>query len=327
MGRRSAGGNDQQRSVADLLRAASSDNQPHRSRRHGESNLVTARDDRPPSAVALSDAQDESTPASPEQNPEQGTALSADLAAPPADIISADESTDERAEPADDLAGTPRESVDTQKYSAPAATPDIEQLIETTDARELPNAQTVEDADPPRSSASGLLKSNPAAHSAAPRTLSDVGPTDDLDTAEVPAVDKDPAAASSLQTTGSESVEVESTSNASMPSPAKTESAPLAQPEPTDQSATTSWFLAIGEVVLAIVIGAGLAYVFRLLWDIYPYVAAVIAPLVICGVIGVVGLARKRLRQGAIPLSLLLVILFITGLLVVLPAAWVMTTR
>lgn len=91
-----------------------------------------------------------------------------------------------------------------------------------------------------------------------------------------------------------------------------------------ERSSAVHWMLAIGEVVLAVAIGVGLSYVFRLLWDITPYVASVLAPVVICAVVGIVGLSRKKLGLGAIPLGLLLLVLFVTALLVVVPAAWVL---
>ena len=85
------------------------------------------------------------------------------------------------------------------------------------------------------------------------------------------------------------------------------------------------WTLAIGEVILAVAIGVGLSFVFRLLWDIAPYAAAVLAPVVICAVVAIVGFGRKKMGLGSIPLSLLLLVLFVTALLVVIPAAWVLT--
>lgn len=93
-----------------------------------------------------------------------------------------------------------------------------------------------------------------------------------------------------------------------------------------EHSGAAHWTLAIGEVILATAIGVGLSFVFRLLWDIAPYAAAVLAPVVICAVVAIVGFSRKKMGLGSIPLSLLLLVLFVTALLVVIPAAWVLTS-
>lgn len=85
--------------------------------------------------------------------------------------------------------------------------------------------------------------------------------------------------------------------------------------------------LMVLEVVLAAVLGFALSYVYRLLWDLQAYLAAITAPLVLCGVVLIVGAARRRLGHGAIPLPLLLLILFVVTLLVMLPAAWVLDGR
>ncbi|MEO6956169.1 MAG: hypothetical protein ABI137_05435 [Antricoccus sp.] len=378
MGRRSAGDNDQQLSVADLLRAASRDRQPRRSRRHGDSNLATVRDDPQQSEVALPAEQ----VGAPSANPKEIQHQAGDLATPPSkrvgpdpkqrrvteqageqvtslpdgvsaandsdqiselaidpvlplpDRVSLDPRRGQVSESASDLPIPPQDGVSAGQHSDQTVEQERERRIETTGAQALEVLDVdiaAKNADSQQSSALAFLSAaDPAEHRLVPTATprSNAGPADELDTAEVPVFDeRDASAESSLSTAKAESAEVEPMLTMALPTPAETEPGPLARSDLVDHSAATSWLLAIGEVVLAIVIGAGLAYVFRLLWDIYPYVAAVIAPLVICGVIGVVGLARKRLRQGAIPLPLLLVILFITGLLVVLPAAWVMTTR
>lgn len=105
----------------------------------------------------------------------------------------------------------------------------------------------------------------------------------------------------------------------------RAESAPEQARRQREHSGAVHWALAVGEVLLAVVIGVGLSYVFRLMWDIAPYGAAILAPVVICAVVGIVGFSRKKMGLGAIPLTLLLLVLFVTSLLVVLPAAWVLT--
>lgn len=106
------------------------------------------------------------------------------------------------------------------------------------------------------------------------------------------------------------------------PTPA---AAPATEPATAKRASAVHYLLALGELILAVALGLGLSYLFRQLWDFTPYVAAVAAPVAVCGLVGVVGAVRKRLHLGAVPLGLLLVILFVATLLVVLPAAWVIS--
>lgn len=85
-----------------------------------------------------------------------------------------------------------------------------------------------------------------------------------------------------------------------------------------------SWKVAAGEVLLAVALGTGLSYGFRVLWRWQPYVAAVAAPICICLAVGLVGIIRARRGYPMMPFAVLLLILFVLTVLVTLPAAWVM---
>lgn len=316
MGRRSAGGNREQHSVADLLRAAAASQTQTGPRRHAKTEPESEGYDG--------------------QSVELGTPVQ-EINSPPAPSTTAQMSI---TEPAQAPRTAPDPERDLEPNSSPASTvraeflhgnagPRTTQISASSDEVAsafafLPGADTAVRTTEPPAAVSDERPRSPAANS-----------TDDMDTGRLPIVEPAPI---EIEPQPSEadlsSSKVEPQPDESEPTLDTAESAPTdaaaarqVSADPGSRSGATSWLLAVGEVVLAIVIGAGLAYVFRLLWDIYPYVAAVIAPVVICGVIGIVGYTRKRLNQGSIPLSLLLVILFITGLLVVLPAAWVMTTR
>lgn len=250
MGRRSAGDNDQQLSVADLLRATSNDRQPRRSRRHGDSNLAAVRDDPEQSAVTLPSERVGATSANPKEIQQQAS----DLAAPPSEGVGPDPKQRQVTEPAGepatsmpdgvsavkgsgqvselatDLPIPPRDGVSARQRSDQTVAQGRERRVETTGAQalEVLDAETAaKNADSQLASAFAFLSApDPAEHSVVPTTtpLSDVGPTGDLDTAEVPAVDeRDASAESSSSTATAGPAEVEPMPNTAMPTPAETE--------------------------------------------------------------------------------------------------------
>ncbi|MPR00483.1 hypothetical protein GB931_21665 [Modestobacter sp. I12A-02628] len=75
------------------------------------------------------------------------------------------------------------------------------------------------------------------------------------------------------------------------------------------------------EIVAAAAVGIAVHYVFSLLWDLAPYAAVVAAPLAVTGLVGGVGWWRQRRGRGPVGLPLLLVLLFAGTLLVIVPAA------
>lgn len=93
-----------------------------------------------------------------------------------------------------------------------------------------------------------------------------------------------------------------------------------AEPLTAAQSAL-AWARFAGELVVALAVGVGLYYLFSVLWELLPYLAVVLAPLVLTGLVGGVAFWRRRHGQPQLETRLLLVLLFAGTLLVVVPAA------
>lgn len=179
---------------------------------------------------------------------------------------------------------------------------------------------------------SGLTTSQlaEAALAEARRIRAGVSPTDEAVTGPTPVVrpvaTHGPVVREDISTLATTPRPDETTPTATTPAPTPAPTpAEKAASAPAKSTSFVHYLLALGELILAVALGLGLSYLFRQLWDFTPYVAAVAAPVAVCGLVGVVGVVRKRLHLGAVPLGLLLVILFVATLLVVLPAAWVIS--
>lgn len=100
---------------------------------------------------------------------------------------------------------------------------------------------------------------------------------------------------------------------------------PAGEPIPaTAARAGLGWLLSAAELVGAAVLGVLIWYAFSLLWELYPYVAALAAPFVLTGL--VVGGRLVRRRSGRrLGLSTLIALLLVGTLLAVLPAAAVLS--
>lgn len=93
-----------------------------------------------------------------------------------------------------------------------------------------------------------------------------------------------------------------------------------AEPLTPAQSAV-AWARFVGELVLALAVGVGVYYLFTVLWEVLPYLAVVLAPLVLTGLVGGVAFWRRRHGQPQLETRILLVLLSAGTLLVVVPAA------
>ncbi|SDP64675.1 hypothetical protein SAMN05660199_04490 [Klenkia soli] len=93
-----------------------------------------------------------------------------------------------------------------------------------------------------------------------------------------------------------------------------------AEPLTAAQSAV-AWARFVGELLLALAVGVGVYYLFTVLWELVPYAAVVAAPLAIAGMVGGVTFWRGRHGQGPLETRLLVLLLFAGTLLVVVPAA------
>lgn len=98
---------------------------------------------------------------------------------------------------------------------------------------------------------------------------------------------------------------------------------PARAPVP-EGSAARGWSLLIVEVVLAAFLGVLLWYGFSVLWELYPYAAAVAAPGVLAGIVGVGQLLRARRGLPPLPGSAVFALLLVGAVLAVLPAAAVL---
>jgi hypothetical protein len=104
--------------------------------------------------------------------------------------------------------------------------------------------------------------------------------------------------------------------------PAEEDAEPL-----TPAQTALAWVRFVGELVLALAVGVGVYYLFTVLWELLPYVAVVAAPVAIAGMVGGVSFWRSRHGQGPLPTRVLLLLLFAGALLVVVPAAGLLSGR
>lgn len=94
------------------------------------------------------------------------------------------------------------------------------------------------------------------------------------------------------------------------------------RPSPAQRDGSSPGMLLAVELLLMLVLGAALAFGFRMLWVAAPYAAAVAAPLCLCLAIGVLLAVRMRGGAPSMPVGQLLLVVFAFVLLVSLPAAW-----
>ena len=110
---------------------------------------------------------------------------------------------------------------------------------------------------------------------------------------------------------------------------------PEPEPEPAPESAPedrrgsvlgplVGWLLFAVELVIAAVVGVLVWYSFRLLWELYPYAAALAAPVALTGLVAGGQLLRRRRSPEPLGLPALAALVLVGTLLVVLPAAAVL---
>ena len=96
------------------------------------------------------------------------------------------------------------------------------------------------------------------------------------------------------------------------------------EPLTAGQSAL-AWVRFAGELLLAVAVGVGTYFGFTVLWELMPYVAVVAAPLVLTGLVAGVAAWRHRREQAQLGVPLLAVLVFAGTLLVIAPAAGLLT--
>jgi hypothetical protein len=89
----------------------------------------------------------------------------------------------------------------------------------------------------------------------------------------------------------------------------------------TPQESALAWLRFVGELVIALAAGVGVYFAATLLWDNVPYVAVLLAPLAVTGLVTGVGVWRQRQGREPVGARLLTILVFAGTLLTIAPAA------
>lgn len=106
-----------------------------------------------------------------------------------------------------------------------------------------------------------------------------------------------------------------------VPGPAATRSMSSSM---SSHSGVLGWILFVVELAAAAGLGVLIWYAFSLLWELYPYAAAVAAPVVLAGVVLGSQLLRRWRSQEPLGASAIAALLLVAAFLVVMPAAGVL---
>lgn len=87
-----------------------------------------------------------------------------------------------------------------------------------------------------------------------------------------------------------------------------------------------AWLRFAGELVLALAAGVGIYFLFTVLWQQLPYVAVLLAPVAVAGLVGGVGAWRQRQDREPVGARLVAVLVFAGTLLTIAPAAGLLAT-
>jgi hypothetical protein len=85
-----------------------------------------------------------------------------------------------------------------------------------------------------------------------------------------------------------------------------------------------AWLRFVGELVIALAAGIGIYFAATVLWEMVPYLAVLLVPVAITGLVAGVGAWRHRMGHEAVGPRLLAVLVFAGTLLTVVPAAQVL---
>ena len=94
----------------------------------------------------------------------------------------------------------------------------------------------------------------------------------------------------------------------------------LEDEESGPRESALAWVRFAGELVIALVAGIGVYLLATVLWEQVPYLAVVLAPLAVTGLVAGVSVFRRRLGHEAMGAPLLALLVFAGALLTVLPA-------
>ena len=87
-----------------------------------------------------------------------------------------------------------------------------------------------------------------------------------------------------------------------------------------------AWLRFAGELVIALGAGIGIYFAATVLWEMVPYLAVLLVPVAITGLVAGVGAWRHRMGHEAVGPRLLAVLVFAGTLLTVVPAAQVLAS-
>jgi hypothetical protein len=98
--------------------------------------------------------------------------------------------------------------------------------------------------------------------------------------------------------------------------------APLTEDEALGpKEGALAWLRFGGELVVALAVGVGIYFLFTVLWELLPYLAVVLAPLAVAGLVAGVGAWRQRQDKEHAGVRLVGVLVFAGTLLTIAPAA------
>jgi hypothetical protein len=91
--------------------------------------------------------------------------------------------------------------------------------------------------------------------------------------------------------------------------------------ESSPQESALAWLRFAGELVIALAAGVGIYFAATVLWEIVPYVAVLLVPVAVTGLVFGVGMWRRRMGHDPIGPRLMATLVFAGTLLTVAPAA------
>jgi hypothetical protein len=95
----------------------------------------------------------------------------------------------------------------------------------------------------------------------------------------------------------------------------------------TPQESALAWLRFAGELVIALAVGIGVYFAATVLWENIPYLAVVLVPVAVTGLVAGVGAWRARMGRDPVGAWLLAVLVLAGTLLTIVPAASVIANR
>jgi hypothetical protein len=97
--------------------------------------------------------------------------------------------------------------------------------------------------------------------------------------------------------------------------------APLVEEPLGPREGAMAWLRFAGELLVALAAGVGIYFLFTVLWELLPYLAVVLAPVAVAGLVGGVAAWRQRQDREPVGVRLVAVLVFAGTLLTIAPAA------